>query len=532
MFSARFQLNWDKTEHDVKLGGEFLSWKDGGEWHLLERGEFIFNERPADLERRFPIECATNPSCWDVSGLDHTVARFSQNVGNWIIDIPRPTWAAWVADTWRVNDKLVLNFGLRYDLDWGALAPPGNDIMTPFAGASAGRSAGDSLYKWDIRDTNNIAPRAGFAYDVGGTGDLVIRGGSGIYHTISSSNVTFSQQSFNGQRILVNSFPNDGMPGFLQDPTRGVTPAQILAGEVPVPPQAPRTIAHNFDLPYTWQTSVGFQKQLGSVWGFESDLLYWKETNTPRATDPNQIYDPVTGYNIRGYLDPNFTRIRYIESTGKQDYLAVSSGLRRRFRDNFQINVTHTFIFYKNDDTRGWFDFPNNTFDPDAEWASSLDFQVNTFRLNGIYQLPYDFAVSGAYFYGSGHRFDTTIGGRPYGKSASRNRLNLGDPIPVNPDVLDRFDGPSTIGTGPGNEAPRNALLGEALHKIDVRLSKVFNFGSVRVSAIAEVFNLLNHENYGRYNGTIDSSSFGAARQVTSTAYGPRAAQFALRLEY
>ena len=102
----------------------------------------------------------------------------------------------------------------------------------------------------------------------------------------------------------------------------------------------------------------------------------------------------------------------------------------------------------------------------------------------------------------------------------------------MNPDVLDRFDGPSTIGTGPGNEAPRHALLGEALHKVDVRLSKVFNFGPVRASAIAEVFNLLNHGNFGNYNGTIDSSGFGSARQVTSTAYGPRAAQFALRLEF
>ena len=88
------------------------------------------------------------------------------------------------------------------------------------------------------------------------------------------------------------------------------------------------------------------------------------------------------------------------------------------------------------------------------------------------------------------------------------------------------------IGTGPGNEAPRNALLGEALHKVDLRLSKVFNFGPVRVSGIAEVFNLLNHENYGRYNGVLDSSSFGAPRQITSTAYGPRAAQFAFRLEF
>ena len=532
VFSARLQLNWDRTDHDVKLGGEFLGWKDGGEWHLLERGEFIFNERPADLERRFPIECATTPSCWDVSGLDATVARFSQNVGNWIIDIPRPTWALWAGDTWRVSDRLVLNFGVRYDLDWGALAPPGNDIMTPFAGPSAGRSAGDSLFKWDIRDTNNIAPRGGFAYDVGGNGDLVIRGGSGVYHTISSSNVTFSQQSFNGQRILVNSFPNDGMPGFLQDPTRGVTPQQILNGEVPVPPQAPRTIAHDFALPYTWQASIGAQKQLGVLWGFETDLLYWKEYNTPRATDPNQIYDPATGYNIPGRLDPKFTQIRYIESTGQQDYLALSSGLRRRFRDNFQVNLTHTVIFYKHDDTRGWFDFPNNTFDPAAEWAPSLDFQRNTLRLNGIYQLPHGVALAGAAFCGSAHRFDTTIGGRPYGKTASRNRLNLGDPIDVNPDVLSRFDGPSVIGTGPGNEAPRNALLGEALHKVDVRLSKVFDFGSLRVSAIAEVFNLLNHENYGAYNGTIDSSSFGNPRQVTSTAYGPRAAQFAFRLEY
>lgn len=534
--SARFQLNWSRDEHDVKIGGEFLGWKDGGEWHLLERGEFIFNELPPDLDRRFPIECATNPSCWDVSGLDHTVARFSQNVGNWVIDIPRPTVAFWVGDTWRTSENLVVNFGLRYDLDWGALAPPGNDIQTPFAGASSGRSAGDSLYKWDIRDLNNFAPRGGFSWDIGGNGDFVVRGGSGIYHTISVSNVTFSQQSFNGQRILVNSFPNDGMPGFLQDPTRGVTPQQILNGEVPVPPQAPRTIAHDFEMPYTWQTSIGVQKQLGELWGFESDLLYWKEYNTPRATDPNQIFDPATGYNLDigqfGRLDPKFTRIRYIESTGQQEYMAVSNGLRRRFGDNFQLNTTYTLMFFKRDDTDGWFNFPNNTFDPDAEWATGRDFQQHTFRINGVYQLPYGFSVSGAYFFGSGNRFPTSVGGRPYGKTASTNRLNLGDPIEVASDMLSRFDGPGVIGSGPGNEAPRNALTGLPLHKIDLRLTKVLDLGSMRVSAIAEVFNLLNHENYGNYNGTIDSSSFGSPRQVTSTAYGPRAAQFAVRLEY
>ena len=61
VLSARLQLNWDRTEHDLKLGGEFLSWKDGGEWHLLERGEFIFNERPPRPGAPFPPSSAPPP---------------------------------------------------------------------------------------------------------------------------------------------------------------------------------------------------------------------------------------------------------------------------------------------------------------------------------------------------------------------------------------------------------------------------------------------------------------------------------------
>jgi hypothetical protein len=46
LFSARYQLNWNKGTHDLKIGGEFLKWRDGDEWHLLERGEFIFDPAP------------------------------------------------------------------------------------------------------------------------------------------------------------------------------------------------------------------------------------------------------------------------------------------------------------------------------------------------------------------------------------------------------------------------------------------------------------------------------------------------------
>jgi hypothetical protein len=536
LFSARFQLNWAKENHDFKIGGEFLKWRDGDEWHLLERGEFVFDERPPDLNRRFPEECALDPTCWDVSGLDATVNRFQQNVGDWTIDIPRPTWALWFGDTWQIAQNLTINYGLRWDVDWGALAPPGVTTQIPFNQATSGREAGSPLFKSDIRDLNNVAPRFGFAYDVGGNGDLVIRGGTGIFYSVSSSNVTFSQQSFNTQRILVNSYPNDGLPGFLDDPTRGVTPEDIINGNAPVPPQSPRVIASDYVLPYTWQTSLGFQKQLGADVGVDADFVYWKDYNEPWSLDPNQIFDPETGYTKRistfGRPDPTFTQIRYMQSKGAIDYAAIQTGARRRFKDNFQVGMTYTLMLMKHDNTTGWGYFPNNTFDPQADWATATDFQRNTLRVNGMYDFGYGFQLSGAYYYGSGNYFVTELAGNPTGKSASDNRLNLGAPIPVRPEVRDRFDGPDTIGVGPGNEAPRNALRGEGLHRVDLRFTKVFDLGAARISAIAEVFNLFDHANFGTYNGVINNATFGDPRQNGAIAYGPRSAQFAFRVDF
>jgi len=539
LVSARYDLNWHKSSHDFKVGGEFLGWKDGGEWHLLERGEFVFNSRPTDLVRRFPEAGALNPSTWDVTGLDARVNRFDQNAGDWSIDIPRPSWAIWFGDTWRLNDRLTINYGVRWDVDWGATAPPHVTTTVTFdprdGGAFGGNVAirpGDQLFRSDIRDMNNIAPRFGFNWAVDEDNSLVVRGGSGLFYTVSSSNVTFSQQSFNGERILVNSYPNDGLPGFLQDPTRGVTAADVVAGNAPLPPQAPRVIGHDYVLPYTWQSSLGFQKQLSDVLGVEADVVYWREYNTPRARDLNLSFNPATGYNLPTSLrpDPKFTQIQWMEPNGKADYAALSTGLTRRFRDNFQLGATWTLMFFKHDNTTSWGYFPNNPFDPEDDWARSTDFQRNTVRFNGIYRLPYDITIAGSYFFGSGNYYNTTVAGAPYGKPGN-NRLNVGNPITVASSALDRFEGPATIGTN--ETTPRNALRGQALHKVDLRVTKVIQLpGSVRISAIAEVFNLFNHANFGSYNSQVNSSTFGDPRQNPSTAYVPRSGQFAFRIDF
>lgn len=66
-----------------------------------------------------------------------------------------------------------------------------------------------------------------------------------------------------------------------------------------------------------------------------------------------------------------------------------------------------------------------------------------------------------------------------------------------------------------------------------LRLSKEFRLGGdVRLAGIAEVFNLFNHDNFGSYNGVVNTATFGDPRQSTGTGYTPRSGQFAFRLSF
>jgi hypothetical protein len=551
-FSARYDLTMSKGRHDMKFGGEYLRWHDTGQWQLLSRGEYTFNATPADLARRFPVDAWDNPARWDLTGLDSTVIRYDQNYGDWTIDIPRPTWAIWFGDTWRVNEQFTFNYGVRWDADWGALDPPHITTQTAWNPApnavypDVDLQPGDVLYPNNLRDIGSVAPRGGFTWNIGGNNDFVIRGGTGLYYSIPDSNTTFSAQSFNGERILVNSFPNDGQPGFIQDPTRGRTGEDFISGRYPLPAQSPRVIAHDYQMPSTWQSTIGMQKQITPVMGVEADFTHWKGYHFANQRDPNFFYNPATGYNVppgSGRPDPRYTQIQWLESNGRADYGAVSAAINRRYSNNWQASLNYTLMLFMNDNTTGFQFQGNNPFDPEAEWARSTEFQRHTVRFNGIWRLPWDISLSGAYLFGSGNYYATTVALNPYGHTGT-TRLNSGTTALAIPEslvtsaangdvvpVAERFDGPSSI--APGTIAPRNALQGLPLHRVDFRVSKDVNLGSgIRLTGIAEVFNVTNHANYGTYNGQVGSATFGQPRQNLLNAYQPRVMQLAFKVSF
>ncbi len=96
-------------------------------------------------------------------------------------------------DDWRVNNKLTLNLGLRYDLyTWPSEANNRMSNFDPTRGilVEAGTSAAQG-YNAALIDTNkhNFAPRIGFAYDLLGNGKTVLHGGYGIFYFLDRGGV-------------------------------------------------------------------------------------------------------------------------------------------------------------------------------------------------------------------------------------------------------------------------------------------------------------------------------------------------------
>jgi len=189
----RYQLTDSVTyvrgNHTFKVGGDVNFIDIGARFELNFPGLFNFGGVPASTLANFitglPV---TAPAITPVQsyGLGFP-SVFIEGFGNPNSAIKNKPLAFFAQDSWKIRPEFTLNFGVRYDVELtDTIAPIGlTDPLTRISLTPADMLAAQDVLNVQQgfpRDTNNIAPRIGFAWDINGKGKTVIRGAYGLYY--------------------------------------------------------------------------------------------------------------------------------------------------------------------------------------------------------------------------------------------------------------------------------------------------------------------------------------------------------------
>ncbi len=238
-------------------------------------------------------------------------------------------------DTWRIRQNLTLNLGLRYEFNQVPFEKDGLLSNLVAQDASGPTPAGGFVFKtvgknsdnpniglWDT-DSNNFAPRFGFAYSpgfdsgflgklFGGPGKSSIRGGYGLFYDRVFTNL-FSNSSGNPPfSTAVFEIPLNGTGGFLIDDaarlaartaTNRVQEGDELGLAVIFPNAKNNILQKKFVTPNSASWNFGFQRELGNQFLLEVDYVGTKGTNLIRSINAQMTSvaraNAINGTNIR-----------------------------------------------------------------------------------------------------------------------------------------------------------------------------------------------------------------------------------------
>lgn len=419
-------------------------------------------------------------------------------------------------DDWEVNEHLLLNLGLRWDLDTNA---KNNDFVTPDRARQALRalgedprlqgaffdvedyiSDGDRKAEWD-----NFAPRIGFSYDLNADQRTVLFGGYGRYYDRalfrSAAEETLLAQYRQGELL----FSDDGQPRQGQE-TIQFRPeyltqsglASLLASldndPTPIGTGELRVIPNDLKTPFTDQFSLGVRQKIGV---FRTSLTFnhtegrnqigYAPLNRSVQQNANGFYDYIPMINGYGNAVAAF-------NTRGTKYDAILASVDKPYSraSGWGVGLAYTGVLRSK--TRGFefnFDRPNIG---DAPYVPNASNEKHRVVANGIVDLPLGVRASSLITYGSG---------APYF-------------------VIDAREGfaPDVIKLGHFENAPR-------FLQVDARLQKVFSvFGGREISLSAEVFNLFNRANFGSGENFICCGGNPNYGKPNSLAGPPRSFQF------
>ena len=527
-FRYATQLRHRRGKHDLTMGAMAVRRQINGFESSNHRGEYVFNDN-------FGNDTISNVRLGRPSQYQQAVGDISRGFRSWDA-------AFYVGDAWRVWSDLTLTLGLRY--------------QAAFAPSEVNQR---NRIPYDC-DCNNLAPRLGFAYRLGGNRG-VLRGAYGLHYG-EIFPVTYSQARFNppGSINVVIVGPK------LVDPLSDLEPGAL-------DPSARSTVVEldpDLALPYSHQYNFQWELSLARDWNLEVGYVGSRSIrllnlwNTNRGRPVPGIPLTTSTVNVRR-ADPRYFEVRRVLNSSRGYYDAAKARLVvSRWRG---LTLDVSYWFSKAIDLGG--DFVNTASSTDAWWGQSpSEFDVHgtmralssfhqphAFLTRASYELPRlsrtgwlgrvagGWQMSGVVLVKSGTPFviDTGSDGPGFGNvdGTGRDRPNL-----LDPSVLGRaIDHPDTSRARmpfsafgflePGQASGtlgRHVLRKDAINNVNLSLSRSWPLGGDKaIDFRAESINFLNSPQFAEPGRNLTSPNFG---QITNTLNDGRTFRFLLQFSF
>ena len=491
-------------------------------------------------------------------------------------------YSFYAQDDWRVSNHLTLNLGLRYSLETGdtekynriaAFDPTTLNSQGPLLGLPNLRGQliwpGNGISNQLQTDTNNFAPRFGFAYQanqktvIRGAYNIfyaprIIRGlGDGAIEAFRNTDIVGTVDGVTPATALSNPFPT----GFLF-PANDANPLANQGAAITAPVRQYRT-------GYVQIWNMGVQRELpGAVLlslnynGNKGTKLFTGSWNLNQLPDqylslgqqlnslvPNPFYGVITqgalsgpSISLRQSLlpYPQYTSVSQVNvPAGNSIYNGLTVNVEKRAAKGLALLASYTWA-KAIDDIGSPLDMQNRQ----IERGLSAFNVPQRFVFSWTYELP--FGKGQAFGSGWNPVINQVLGnwhfngimtlskGQPV--SISRPSVNNGQSAKLSNPTINEWFNTSVFSTAApftfGNVGPvLSDVLTDGVKNFDMVLVKNFPFSihdhPGQVEFRSEFFNAFNHPLFAGPNGSVTSGSFG---KITSQANTPRDIQFGLKV--
>jgi len=466
--------------------------------HALRAGvEYIYNDDTIDYPRSYRGGYSFSSLANFLSGTYNNLG-FTQTFNASRVDQTNPNVGLYAQDEWKVSNALTLNLGVRYNLQFL------QTIQT---------------------DADNVSPRAGFAWTPLASRKTIVRGGYGLFYdrvplralanAVLSANNTIDPANL--AQISVSLSPTQaGAPVFPAILNNLTLPAGVLFNF--------STMDRHMQNAYSEQGNLEIEQQLGAATTISAGYQHVRGLHLIISVNQNAPTCAASGTNNGCRPNPLIANDSQYSSLADSHYdaLHVSFVQRPSGWSNYRISYTYSkaldnvgefFFSSPIDNFNIWRDYGRS--DDDQRHRLTMDGSIHTPLTRGRTaweKLSHGFSLNAMFQYYSPLPFNITTGATTVQGTSARPTVN-------------------------GAFINRNAGEGFDFLTLGARLSRTFALTEhLRMTALAEGFNLTNHVNGVSLNGNFGAGAYPANpstnfRQVTAVG-DPRGFQFGLRFAF